>query len=43
MRMLRGLQHFYKERPRELGLFNLEKSRLWGGLTVALQYLKSVV
>jgi len=39
--MIRGMEHLsYEQKLRQLGLFNLEKSRLWGDLIAAFQYLK---
>ena len=42
--MIRGLGYLsYKEMMRELGMFSLEKRRLWGDLIPAFEYLKGVL
>lgn len=43
-KMIRRLEYFfYKESPTKLGLFSLEKRRLWVDLTAAFQYIKGLI
>ena len=43
IKMIQGLEQLsYEDRLKRLGLFSLEKRRVWGDLTVTFQYLRGV-
>jgi len=42
--LIQGMEHLcYEARLRELGLFSLQKRRLWGQPVAAFQYLKAPI
>ena len=38
-KMIQGMEHLYKDRLKELGLFSMEKRKLWGDLIMAFHYI----
>ena len=44
IQIIQGMEHLsYMDRLRELGLFILEKRRLWGELRAAFQYVRGSI